>query len=164
MECSGGAARLGLVHLCTFLLLVLSSERDFAIQLNKPFVPRGKRPYSELPLLSNANLSDFLVLVFSKVLVDGSDKLDGLHECLLTIIDNLSPYLKTLSMVATLSLMRLFDKYSRPKFLFSNDRNHRFVFFLLETFNNLIQYQYEGMTHTRRSTSHGTHIIERRLM
>jgi hypothetical protein len=56
-------ARLGLVHLCTFLLLVMSSEREFAIQLNKPYVPRVKRPYTDLPMLTNGNISDFLILV-----------------------------------------------------------------------------------------------------
>ncbi len=47
-------------------------------------------------------------------------------------------------MTTSMKLMHLFKLLSRPKFLFGNERNHRYVFFLLEVFNNSIQYQYEG--------------------
>ena len=30
-------ARVGLVHICTFILLKLSGERQFSVALNKPF-------------------------------------------------------------------------------------------------------------------------------
>ena len=35
--------------------------------------------------------------------------------------------------------------FSTPWFLFSNATNHHLVFFLLEIFNNIIQYQFDGM-------------------
>ena len=34
--------------------------------------------------------------------------------------------------------------FSTPWFLFSNPSNHHLVFFLLEMFNNIIQYQFDG--------------------
>ena len=34
--------------------------------------------------------------------------------------------------------------FSTPWFLFSNPTNHHLVFFLLEMFNNIIQYQFDG--------------------
>lgn len=39
-----------------------------------------------------------------------------------------------------------FQAFSTPWFLFSNATNHHLVFFLLEIFNNIIQYQFDGMT------------------
>uniref|UniRef100_A0A8C4R4U4 HID1 domain containing b n=1 Tax=Eptatretus burgeri TaxID=7764 RepID=A0A8C4R4U4_EPTBU len=58
--------------------------------------------------------------------------------------DQLSPYLKSLSMVAANKLMHLLEAFSTPWFLFSAPHNHHLVFFLLEAFNNIIQYQFDG--------------------
>ena len=62
------------------------------------------------------------------------------------IIDkfSVSPYLKTLSMVASTKLLHLLEAFSTPWFLFSAPNNHHLVFFLLEIFNNIIQYQFDG--------------------
>jgi len=130
----------GLIHLGTFILLFMSGEREFGVQLNKPFT---RALTIQLPMFTG-NFADYLILVFHKLLVDGHERLDSLYECLLTILANISPYIKTLSMVTSIKLMNLFKLLSRPKFLFASERNHRYVFFLLELFNNCIQYQYEG--------------------
>lgn len=55
-----------------------------------------------------------------------------------------SPYLKSLSMVAANKLLHLLEAFSTPWFLFSSPQNHHLVFFLLEIFNNIIQYQFDG--------------------
>lgn len=57
---------------------------------------------------------------------------------------SVSPYLKTLSMVAAIKLLHLLEAFSTPWFLFSAASNHHLVFFLLEIFNNIIQYQFDG--------------------
>jgi len=66
------------------------------------------------------------------MIVDGHDQLETLYECLLTILANVSPYVKAIGMVTSNKLMHLFKLLSRPRFLFANERNHRYVFFLLE--------------------------------
>lgn len=55
-----------------------------------------------------------------------------------------SPYLKSLSMVAANKLLHLLEAFSTTWFLFSVTQNHHLVFFLLEAFNNIIQYQFDG--------------------
>jgi hypothetical protein len=133
------------------------------VQLNKPFI---RRLTIDLPTFTG-NYADYLILVrildadyslhliwsqvFHKMMVDGHERLESLYECLLTILANVSPYIKTLSMVTSIKLMNLFKLLSRPKFLFANERNYRYVFFLLEVFNNCIQYQYEGLPPLRAS-------------
>lgn len=134
------ATQIGFIHLCTFILLSLSGEREFAVTLNKPF--QGKAP-PEVPVFVGS-YADLLILVFHKVFVDSSDKLEALFECFLTIIANISPYLKTISMVTCIKLLKLFDTLSTARYLSASERNHRYLFFLLETFNNIVQYQYEG--------------------
>jgi hypothetical protein len=52
--------QVGLVHICTFILLKLSGERNFCVQLNKPF--ETTLPCYEFPLFTGTH-SDLLVLV-----------------------------------------------------------------------------------------------------
>lgn len=53
-------------------------------------------------------------------------------------------YRQSLSADAAKKLVSLFDVLSVPEFVLAYPHNYRFSFFLLETFNNLLQYQYEG--------------------
>lgn len=47
-------------------------------------------------------------------------------------------------MVAANKLLHLLEAFSTPWFLFSSPQNHHLIFFLLEVFNNIIQYQFDG--------------------
>ena len=76
--------------------------------------------------------------------IDISHHSQPLFDCLLTIIVNVSPYVKSLSMVASTKLLHLLEAFSTPWFLYSNSTNHHLVFFLLEVFNNIVQYQFDG--------------------
>ena len=38
----------------------------------------------------------------------------------------------------------IFQAFSTPWFLYASPTNHHLVFFLLEVFNNIIQYQFDG--------------------
>lgn len=97
----------------------------------------------DLPIFTGTH-ADLLIVVFHKIITTGHQRLQPLFDCLLTIIVNVSPYLKTLSMVASTKLLHLLEAFSTPWFLYSNQTNHHLVFFLLEIFNNIIQYQFDG--------------------
>jgi hypothetical protein len=47
-------------------------------------------------------------------------------------------------MVASVKMLHLLEAFSTPWFLYSSPANHHLVFFLLEIFNNIIQYQFDG--------------------
>jgi hypothetical protein len=49
-----------------------------------------------------------------------------------------------MSMIAACKLIHLLEAFTTPWFLFSSPNNHHLVFFLLEIFNNIIQYQFDG--------------------
>ncbi|KAK3756010.1 hypothetical protein QZH41_013196 [Actinostola sp. cb2023] len=133
-------SRLGLMHIGVFILLLLSGERNFGVRLNKPY---SVRVPMDIPVFTGTH-ADFLVIVFHKIITTGHQRLQPLFDCLLTIIVNVSPYLKSLSMVAANKLLHLLEAFSTPWFLFANPTNHHLVFFLLEIFNNIIQYQFDG--------------------
>ncbi|GAM18610.1 hypothetical protein SAMD00019534_017850 [Acytostelium subglobosum LB1] len=131
----------GLVQIGTFILLVLSGERDFAISLNKTF---NGTIVIDIP--KPAGYSDFIIIVLYRMLMEHNEKLESIFECILTVLSNLSPYMKNLSMMTCVKLMKLFEYLSSPKVLFANNHNHRYVHLLLETFNSLLQHQYESNT------------------
>ncbi len=54
-------------------------------------------------------------------------------------------------MVAANKLVHLLEAFSTPWFLYSSPNNHHLVFFLLEVFNNIIQYQFDGTVLTASS-------------
>ncbi|CAH0715264.1 unnamed protein product, partial [Brenthis ino] len=133
-------SRVGLMHIGVFILLLLSGERNFGVRLNKPYsasVPM------DIPVFTGTH-ADLLVVVFHKIVTTGHQRLQPLFDCLLTILVNVSPYLKTLSMVSSTKLLHLLEAFSTPWFLFSRPHHHHLVFFLLEMFNNMIQYQFDG--------------------
>lgn len=133
-------ARVGLMHIGVFILLLLSGERNFGVRLNKPYVATVPM---DIPVFTGTH-ADLLITVFHKIIATGHQRLQPLFDCLLTILVNVSPYLKTLSMVAAIKLLHLLEAFSTPWFLFSSPSNHHLVFFLLEIFNNIIQYQFDG--------------------
>ncbi|CAF3697180.1 unnamed protein product, partial [Rotaria sordida] len=133
-------SKIGLMHIGVFILLLLSGERNFGVRLNKPYVTRVPM---DIPVFTGTH-ADLLIIVFHKIIVSAHQRLQPLYDCLLTIIVNISPYLKTLSMVSSNKLLHLLEAFSSPWFLLAAPDNHHLVFFLLEAFNNLIQYQFDG--------------------
>ena len=149
-------AHIGLVHICTFVLLKLSGERSFGVSLNKPF--NTKLP-CDLPLFTGSHL-DLVSITLHKLIVNGAYKLVPLYSCFLTIICNISPYWRSMSLVAAVKLVNLFELFSSPKFLYSGENSHKHLALLFEVLNNVIQYQYTGNQHlvyaiVRRKDSFG---------
>ena len=87
--------RLGLVHISVFLLLLLSGERNFGVRLNAPWQSKAAL---DVPSF-NGSHGDLLIIVFHKLITSGHARISSLYDCLLTIIVNISPYLKKLTMV-----------------------------------------------------------------
>mmetsp|Transcript_22806 Transcript_22806/g.52133 ORF Transcript_22806/g.52133 Transcript_22806/m.52133 type:complete len:723 (+) Transcript_22806:85-2253(+) len=134
----------GLLHTASFVLLILSSERPFSVRLNDPYVKK-------LPLILpsfKGNHADVLALVLYKVISDSftNPQNDALVEMLLTVLCNVSPYVKAFSLESCLKLLSLVERSSRPAYLFRSPFTHHGLVFLIEMMNNIIQYQYEGNT------------------
>ncbi|KAG2383253.1 hypothetical protein C9374_004590 [Naegleria lovaniensis] len=132
-----------IVQLAAFTILLLSGNREFGVALNHPY--KISTPL-DVPVFEG-NFADLLILFFNKIMVSDKGIIRGLYDCMLTIIANISPYTKSLSMLSSVKLLNLFEAFASPRFLYSSEKNHQFVALLLEVFNNIIQYQYEGNVH-----------------
>jgi len=136
-------SKIGLIHICTFILLLLSGERNFCVNLNAAF---AKRLPVDLPPFTG-NHADLLYIVIHKLMTDGPNKLDTLYDCFLTTMSNVSPYIKTFCMPAAMRATNLFEMFATKKRLLASEHYPRYLVFTLEVFNNVIQYQYEGNPH-----------------
>jgi hypothetical protein len=79
------SAKAGLVHICTFVILLLSGERNFSIALNAPF--SIKLP-TDLPAFSG-NVGDLVVIVLSRLVLEHTAQMLPLFDCFFTIIGNI---------------------------------------------------------------------------
>jgi len=150
---------IGLLHTASFVLLVLSSERSFSVRLNEPYT--AKIPL-KVPTFTGTH-ADLMVLALHKVISDGipNESSDALVEMLLTVICNISPYLKALGLEACVKILSLTDRCSRPAYVFRSAFTHHSLIFLLELLNNVIQYQYEGNSMLVYSILRNQKIFER---
>ncbi|KFH02147.1 high-temperature-induced dauer-formation protein, partial [Toxoplasma gondii MAS] len=141
-EAATALSRIGLLHMCSFILLVLSSERDFAVRLNEPFL--GKAP-ADIPVFQGS-YADLLCLAVHRVVMDATGprgSSDSLVDMLLTVLCNVSAYVKAFCLESCLRLMAMMERLTRRYWLFSAPQHYHDVFFLLDVFNNIIQYQFE---------------------
>lgn len=132
-------SKTALIHLGVFNLLVLSGERNFAVRLNKQHLPMI---LPNLPSFTGTH-ADLMIIVFHKLILYGYN-IYQLFDYMITIIVNISPYVKALSMVASKCLIQLFEIFSSAEVIYTEPAYHRMVMNLLETFNNIIQYQFDG--------------------
>jgi hypothetical protein len=78
------AARVGLIHMGVFIILLLSGERNFGVRLNKPYTVRLPM---DIPTF-NGTHADLLIIVCHKLITTGNQRLQSLFDCVLTVIVN----------------------------------------------------------------------------
>lgn len=61
------------------------------------------------------------------MVVNGSDKLSSLYHCFLTIMCNVSPYCKALSLVASVKVLNLFELFTSPRSGLASTHMHSHV-------------------------------------
>eukprot|EP00285_Hemiselmis_virescens_P014139 CAMPEP_0173379844 /NCGR_PEP_ID=MMETSP1356-20130122/2652_1 /TAXON_ID=77927 ORGANISM="Hemiselmis virescens, Strain PCC157" /NCGR_SAMPLE_ID=MMETSP1356 /ASSEMBLY_ACC=CAM_ASM_000847 /LENGTH=563 /DNA_ID=CAMNT_0014333261 /DNA_START=61 /DNA_END=1749 /DNA_ORIENTATION=+ len=136
-------SKIGLIHISTFVMLLLSGERNFCVNLNAAFI---RRSVKDLPQFTGNN-ADLVYIVYHRLITEGPPQLESLYDCFLTTMSNISPYIKTFSLPAASRAASLFELFANKNRLLKNDNMPRYLVFLLEIFNNAIQYQYEGNPH-----------------
>ncbi|KAI9321708.1 high-temperature-induced dauer-formation protein-domain-containing protein [Dichotomocladium elegans] len=142
MENKLDPAHVGLVRMCAFILQTLSSDRTFGVKLNRTFDGHSSLPANIRIPAFHGTYADFLIISIFTLIATSKGSLSTLYPALILTITNISPYLKNLSVTSANKLMALFSSMSAPGFLLADEANHRLVGYLMESFNNIIQYQY----------------------
>ena len=140
-------AEVGLVHTVSFVLLKLSSSREFVLDVfkrsfnRKYFTVTGSH-IRDTELDDLKRISDVFFLVVLRLLPLTPD---SLVELWLTILCNISPLVGgDLTNPTASTLVSVFDRMSRPSWLLRHPQRYHALAFLIETINNILQYQYES--------------------
>ncbi|KAL0143234.1 high-temperature-induced dauer-formation protein-domain-containing protein [Mucor lusitanicus] len=137
-------SQVGLVRMCSFILQTLSSDRTFSVKLNKPFEGHASLPTNSKIPNFQGSYADYLILTIFSLIASSRGTLSTLYPALIKTIANISPYLKNIAPLTCSKLLALFSSMSAPGFLLADEANHHLVDYLLETFNNIIQFQYDN--------------------
>ncbi|RIA98985.1 high-temperature-induced dauer-formation protein [Glomus cerebriforme] len=140
-------AQLGLVRMCAFILQTLSGDRDFGVKLNKVFENHGSLPGNVRIHAFHGTYADYMISSIYALIATTRGTLHSLYPAYILTITNVSPYLKNLSVVSSTRLVHLFSQFTSPVFLLAEEGNHRLVEYMLEAFNNIIQYQFSDNPH-----------------
>jgi hypothetical protein len=134
----------GLVHTCSFILLRLSSDREFVVtRFGSEY--KHELDISSLRLDGVLKISDLVVSVMIKLIAIHNKTLsDSLIEMWLTIACNLSAFVPGLSSETSKLVLILLERMTRPVYILGKPNRYHSASFLIEFINNCLQYQYEG--------------------
>ena len=98
-----------MLYICVFILLTLSSSRDFAMFLNEPYTYKLE---FDLPEFTPTTYANLLIQVIYRSIQVGPRVLSPLYKSLVSVIANVAPYTKFLtkdSSEAILKMVKLFS-------------------------------------------------------
>ncbi|KAK3270822.1 hypothetical protein CYMTET_20800 [Cymbomonas tetramitiformis] len=137
-------SKLGLVQSAVFVLLLLSGCRDFAAGLNLQSPPSI---YPGLELSHGCTHGDALVQLVYQFVVTGGGHLVPLYKTILTVLVNVTPFVKALYSSSAEKMLHMLEIFSAPRVMFKAENNFQWTHLLLQSVNNLLQYQIDGNVH-----------------
>jgi hypothetical protein len=161
------AARQGIVRLSIFIIHDISCDKAFAVQVCKAGsgartkVTGGQRwgiaaaSGTTLPAMGTGNASgqsqastgaDILIQAIYSLIASTKSTLSALYPPLIITLTNLSPFFKSLSILSSNRLLALFSSFSSPNFILADEGNPRLLYYLLESFNIIIQHGFNRNT------------------
>lgn len=143
LEYKADASKQGVVRMCAFLLQTLSVEKNFGVNLNKPFLAQETLPPAIRLAGFRGTYADFLIQSIYNLITSSQGKLTAIYPALLAVINNIAPYLEGLSMATSTKLIQLFNSMSSPSFLLANETNHELLSSLLESMNSIVEHKYK---------------------
>lgn len=135
--------KIGLVQICSFLLLHLSSGkshivRTFCISLSDDYqkdlgleVPNGVDTLSDL------------LITFTHSFIVANPDLISLISCLVTVMRNVSAYTRSVGTLPSVQVTSIFKMFSSPKVLASDPLYLQLISALLDFLDTRIQYHWD---------------------
>ncbi|KAI5477870.1 hypothetical protein MNV49_005855 [Pseudohyphozyma bogoriensis] len=137
LEWKDDETQMGLVRLSAFMLQSVTAERGLESALNSPVdLKLSLRGKYNVP----GTLADFIIVSIYTLIFTTKARLSTLYPAFVLSIGNISTQFTSLSVVSSTRLTQLFLAFSPPSFLLMEEGNPRLVFYMLETFNNVIHY------------------------
>ncbi|KAF8448048.1 high-temperature-induced dauer-formation protein-domain-containing protein [Boletus edulis BED1] len=123
----------GLCRALTYIIQILSAEPAFGNKLSAPIKVSIPAKWA-IP----GTAADFMITAIYSMIATTSGMLNSLYPALIIALSNAAPYFKNLSVVSSTRLIQMFNSFSNPRFLLSDESHPRLLFFMLEVFNSVI--------------------------
>ncbi|CAG9319996.1 unnamed protein product [Blepharisma stoltei] len=133
--------KVGVVQLCIFILLHLSSHREYSIKLAEPY-----DGHLSLNIQGAEYYYDLLIGVFHNIILNHSYLIEAVSTIMIIILNH-SAYVKNISSSSAIKLFAIFEYFSSKKFLHKEPGNYGYLYQILEVFNHRLQYQWDGSLH-----------------
>lgn len=130
-----------MLYICVFILLTLSSSREFALHLNEPYIL--KLPF-DIPDFTATSFANLTIQVIYRSIQVGPRILSPLYKSLVSIISNITPYSKNLTKESSEAILQLVKRFSNIAFLKESENNCRILSNVFEAINYTLQYHDEG--------------------
>lgn len=136
--------KIGLVRLCSYVLLYLTTEKSFAISLAKPFSNQTTNLNNIQPASFSGSYFDYLITQLYKIIMTSSESLNFLVPTFLDCIYNIAPFIRNISYSAASNIVQLAATLSNPAFLFAKEFNHHLLISLLKCINMIIECNFHA--------------------
>lgn len=131
-----------MLYICVFIILTLSSSREFALFLNEPY--NLSLPF-DLPEFVPTTHANLLIQVIYRSIQVGPRVLAPLYKSLISVIANIAPYAKNLTKESSEALFKLVKRFSTVESLKESEQNTKILSNALEAVNYVLQYHDEGI-------------------
>ncbi|KAI0831071.1 high-temperature-induced dauer-formation protein-domain-containing protein [Trametes gibbosa] len=125
----------GMCRVLSYMIQSLSAERTFGLKLGSPL--RAQIPQK---WVTPGTAGDFMIHSIYSMVATTSGSLNSLYPALIIALSNSAPYFKNLSVTSSARLLQLFNAFSNPSFLLSDEGHPRLLFFVLEAFNGVLMH------------------------
>ena len=129
------------LYICVFILLSLSSNKDFAMALNDPY---SLQLQFDLKDFEGGSYADLTFQVIQRMVKVGPGILRPLYKSLVSVISNTAPYVNSLSKDSAESIFSLIKTFSNPELLRKREDTSRILGNLFEAVNYVLLYHDEG--------------------
>ena len=137
MESIGEVTNYAMVNVCIFILLKLSSHREFAISLNKQ-----SKSIDYLGFMPGT-LADLMISAFARAFKIGAT-MERLYSYMLITLSNVSPFVRPINSQSAQELVNMLELVSNEEWFLADPIRHHNIFYMVEVLNNFVQYQWEG--------------------
>lgn len=137
-------SKFGLVRLCAYALLYLTTERSFVALLSKGFISQSSLPNNIQLSSFNGSYADYLIIQLFKTITTSNENMNFLVPTFLNCIYNISPFVQNISYQAASSIIQLCATVSNPAFLFAREDNHHLLSTLLTSVNLMVECNFHS--------------------
>lgn len=130
-----------MIYICVFIFLTLSSSRDFSLGLNETFTLKLK---FDIPEYTPTTFGNLLIQIIYWAIQVGPRILTPLYKSLVSIISNITPYVKDLTKESSECILGLVKKFANINFLKESENNCKILANVLEAINYVLLYHDDG--------------------